>query len=92
MDFFEHQDRARRKTGLLVFLFALAVIAIVTALYLVSRVLIFADAARTPGSHQIVWWDPADFALASECFDGPVVNRETEHGKFEQYIQPPFCF
>jgi len=36
MDFFEQQHRARRKTGLMLVLFALAVVAIVTVLNLVG--------------------------------------------------------
>jgi hypothetical protein len=31
MDFFEHQDVARRKTGRLIFLFILAVVAIIVS-------------------------------------------------------------
>ena len=40
MDFFEHQERARRKTVLLLVLFAVAVAAIVVALYLVAGFLL----------------------------------------------------
>jgi hypothetical protein len=35
MNFFEHQDEARRKTGRLVLLFFAAVVAIIVAVYLV---------------------------------------------------------
>lgn len=38
MDFFERQDRARRRTGLLVFLFGLAVVGIVAVLYTLAVV------------------------------------------------------
>jgi hypothetical protein len=41
MDFFEQQDTARRKTGLLVFYFVLAVVLMITAVY-TAAVLVFA--------------------------------------------------
>ena len=40
MDFFEHQEAARKKTGLLVFYFALAVILIIAAVYLLIGVFV----------------------------------------------------
>ncbi len=50
MDFFQHQDAARRRTAWLVLLFALAVVAIVLAVYAVVAALL----GRV--------WDPAVFA------------------------------
>ena len=42
MDFFEHQEQARRKTGLLIFYFILALLGIIGATYtLVIGILIF---------------------------------------------------
>ena len=39
MDFFEQQDKARRKTKLLVFYFALAVAALIVAVYFASLII-----------------------------------------------------
>ena len=41
MDFFEHQDVARRKSGLLVFYFALAVIIMIVLMYFVVCAITF---------------------------------------------------
>ncbi|QDV32851.1 M48 family metallopeptidase [Tautonia plasticadhaerens] len=61
MDFFEHQEVARRKTGLLVFYFVLAVIAIIGAVYL-ACVLIFSLVGPGDSGGQAVrardFWDP----------------------------------
>jgi Zn-dependent protease with chaperone function len=46
MDFFGHQDAARRKTGQLVVLFLLAVSAVVVAVYAAVRFLLFQTAAE----------------------------------------------
>jgi len=47
MDFFEQQDVARRKTGRLVFVFVLAVVVIILAVYLVVAALVGAAAEHT---------------------------------------------
>lgn len=63
MDFFARQDKARRNTKLLVVYFILAVILIVTAVYLV---LAAAFLRQTPGtSGSLAWlWDPELFLWA----------------------------
>jgi Zn-dependent protease with chaperone function len=48
MDFFEHQDAARRRTGLLVALFSLAIICIVAITCAVVAVIVVAVAATEP--------------------------------------------
>lgn len=63
MDFFEHQDRARRKTSGLVVLYALAVSGIVAAVYLVMAVAVTASA--TEGDTPAGWWDPGLFAIVT---------------------------
>ncbi len=55
MDFFEHQEVARKKTGRLVVLFVLAVIAIVICVYLVVAVALSLGASRGwTGGHSAV--------------------------------------
>ena len=46
MDFFEHQDRARRKTGLLVVYFCAAVVLIIIAVYLAIAGILFYGQSR----------------------------------------------
>ncbi|HZJ69459.1 MAG TPA: M48 family metalloprotease, partial [Planctomycetota bacterium] len=54
MDFFEHQDVARRQTGRLVLLFTLAVVLLIVAAYLVvAGVIVWSDAHRFRSV-----WDP----------------------------------
>jgi Zn-dependent protease with chaperone function/uncharacterized tellurite resistance protein B-like protein len=61
MDFFERQDKARKKTKLLVFYFILAVVAIIAACYFVGVVIL--NAAQGQHHHyyeeqpQLVLWD-----------------------------------
>ena len=55
MDFFESQDAARRKTGRLVFLFALAVVSIVISVYAVV------SAAITYATKEAQIWRPELF-------------------------------
>lgn len=58
MDFFEHQESARRKTHLLVFYFALAVAGIIGAVYgLVILITMFLGGDES-GPSAIVLWDP----------------------------------
>ena len=58
MDFFAHQDRARRQTSLLVFYFGLAVVLIVLAVYLAFWVVLNAAALKTRGSAALPLWEP----------------------------------
>jgi Zn-dependent protease with chaperone function len=53
MDFFERQDRARRKTGLLVFYFALAVVLLIAVVYAVA-VLVFS--VHRPLNLELLGW------------------------------------
>ncbi len=62
MDFFSHQERARRQTTRLVVLFCLAVVGIIAAIYTVL-ILVFAVAEQ--GSGQLSWWNPELFAFAT---------------------------
>ena len=57
MDFFEHQDRARRKTGLLVFYFVLAVILMIAAIY-ATAIAVFSVAAPQGGVEPSDWFQP----------------------------------
>jgi Zn-dependent protease with chaperone function len=57
MDFFESQDVARRRTGRLVALFALAVLALMAMAYLVVALVLVANASREGGGPVSVW-DP----------------------------------
>ena len=54
MDFFDAQDRARRRTGRLVALFALALVGTIAALYVAA--LYIGDAAFAKTDHR--WWRP----------------------------------
>ncbi|TVQ65305.1 MAG: hypothetical protein EA360_10140 [Balneolaceae bacterium] len=58
MDFFEAQDRAKRNTGKLIVLYALAVTGIVLSIYAVTLV---AFQSQYAGSEQPSWWQPAWF-------------------------------
>ena len=66
MDFFEHQERARQKTHLLVFYFLLAVIGIIVAIYFLS----LAASAFFQGNHSLggiprTLWRPGLFLAVS---------------------------
>ncbi|USN99400.1 MAG: M48 family metallopeptidase [Phycisphaeraceae bacterium] len=63
MDFFEHQELARKRTGKLIVLFCLAVVGIVAALYLASTVALF-FAMRSPEHRAIELWNPYALTLA----------------------------
>jgi Zn-dependent protease with chaperone function len=54
MDFFEHQDKARKKTGLLILYFALAVICIFCALFILASFIFSRDSIS-----KAIIWDPA---------------------------------
>ena len=59
MDFFTHQEQARRKTGTLVLYFGLAVIIIILAVYLVTMI-IFSQVGTESGAPPRMW-DPRIF-------------------------------
>ena len=54
MDFFSHQDQARRNTGRLILLFAAAVVGMILAIYAVCVLLLgFLDTRAGAGWHRI---------------------------------------
>ncbi len=66
MDFFQHQETARRKTGLLVFYFAAAVVLIVLMTYAVVDVIVVASndsKDRAPAGN--ILWNPGLFAAVT---------------------------
>ena len=68
MNFFEHQEKARRRTNLLVALFALAVLLIGLAIYAAVIVGMHGAAYKNAldvGAEipELVWWNPRVFAL-----------------------------
>ena len=68
MDFFQHQEKARRKTGLLVFYFVLAVALIVLLVYAILAGLLFASGSRgdlPPEDALARLWDPGLFAIVT---------------------------
>ena len=65
MDFFEHQDRARKNTKVLVVYFAIAVVCITASVYLASLLIFYGANAKQqqPGApaRELVLWDPELF-------------------------------
>ncbi len=60
MNFYEHQDKARRKTGRLVIYFSIAILLIVAGLYATGMILLngFASSEADAGSTQSMnWWN-----------------------------------
>lgn len=66
MNFFEHQEAARRRTSLLIGYYGLAVLAIILALYAVASAL-FRGADRSVEAEGAGWlvWDPTLFAAVA---------------------------
>lgn len=66
MDFFEHQDVARRKTGRLILLFVLAIVSIVLVVYAVALLIVNGESDLGPAV--FTWprlWNPGLFAAVS---------------------------
>ncbi len=64
MDFFEHQEQARRKSGVLVFYFLLAILGIIVSIYaVIVGVMVFSDEKN--GQPPVSLWDPELFLLAA---------------------------
>ncbi|MEO7797376.1 MAG: M48 family metallopeptidase [Opitutaceae bacterium] len=64
MDFFEHQDKARKNTKVLVVYFVIAVACIIASVYLASLLIFYGvDAKQEPGSPlpELALWDPKLF-------------------------------
>lgn len=59
MDFFEHQEQARKKTGVLIFYFVLAVIGIVVATYSLATAILFFLESSESGNPRL--WRPDTF-------------------------------
>jgi Zn-dependent protease with chaperone function len=66
MDFFQHQETARRKTGLLVFYFAAAVVLIVLMTYAVVDVIVVASSDSKGRAAAVnVLWNPGLFGVVT---------------------------
>ncbi len=68
MDFFEHQDKARKKTKVLVVYFVIAVACIIASVYLASLLIFYGTRAQSlPGepTPELVLWDPKLFLYAA---------------------------
>ncbi len=74
MNFFEQQDKARRQTRFLVFLFVLAVVAIIMAVNLLVLTLFGAHAATTGAPSSEVWRSNAGLVFASTLITGAVIG------------------
>src|SRR3990172_13208231 len=67
MDFFEHQERARKKSGVLLLYFVLAVVLIVVAVYVVFVLFLYGAKIKDPENMSLAvrWWYPELFAGVS---------------------------
>lgn len=63
MNFFEHQDQARKNTRTLIFLFALSLLFIIVTVYLAAVVALSSSLGRSTKSH----FDPYSTSPAIEC-------------------------
>jgi Zn-dependent protease with chaperone function len=76
MDFFARQDSARRRTSLLVFLYVVAVVLVIAAVYFafaLTFIGIAAGRSRTGGADWEKLWDPEVFAWVAGVTLGVVV-------------------
>ncbi len=76
MDFFEHQDKARKHTKVLVIYFVIAVLCIIASVYLASLLIFYgAHAKQPPGAPppELVLWDPKLFLYVALGTLGVVV-------------------
>lgn len=70
MNFFEHQERARKRTGLLVFLFLLAVAGIVLCVYLAALAVFYytlSSSSETGAVPVFEWWMPDIFLVTASA-------------------------
>lgn len=66
MNFFDHQDAAKRGTRRLVFLFAFSVLAVIALLYLPLAVIMAQEAHKGPYVPSATpWWNPGVFAAVA---------------------------
>lgn len=63
MDFFQHQERARRNTLWLLAYFFAAVVAVVLSIYLAAVGILFFAQSRQDVGVQLHWWQPELFAI-----------------------------
>ncbi|MFM7798088.1 MAG: M48 family metalloprotease [Planctomycetota bacterium] len=69
MNFFDHQDAARKATRRLVVIFVLSIVGVIAVLYAPVAVVLTNEAAKQRGPLPTMpWWDPAAFA----CIAGAV--------------------
>lgn len=76
MDFFEHQDVARRRTGWLIVYFILAVLGIVVAIYFVTLIaltFLAGDSTGAPSPYMETPWHPQLFALVAAATVGVIL-------------------
>ena len=62
MDFVGDQDRARTRTSLLVFLFAIAIVGIAGLIYLIAAAVVVSTSANT--DDPIGWWQPESLLIS----------------------------
>lgn len=69
MDFFARQDHARRRTGWLIFLFCIAVLATISMVYVAVQATWFFLWADNDlgGADAFIWWRPTVFLIVSLC-------------------------
>src|SRR5947209_6383120 len=63
MNFFQHQEAARRRTGWLVLYFIAAVVAIILLVYALAAGLLAYTGSR--GKQPVIWWHPGLFAAVA---------------------------
>lgn len=64
MDFFAHQEAARKRTGLLLFYYGLAVVALIVATY-AAAMIIFGLSSAKMGVERPSWWRPDVFGITT---------------------------
>ena len=63
MNFFDHQDAAKRATRRLVVMFVLSLIGVGVLLYVPVAIAMASEAAKRGGARGAAWWDPATFLM-----------------------------
>lgn len=65
MDFFEHQEQARKKTHLLIFYFILAVVGIIAAIYALFTLVMIFSVEEGLELYELFLWDPRRLVYAT---------------------------
>ena len=90
MDFFASQDKASRKTGLLILYFAIAVLLMVASLYVVLVLLLTYANPGEKGPPQVDFFQPKNFDLTYVTSKGtkvrPVMIHRAIYGSFERFF------